>query len=79
MKECAWVKSIFIYLEKDILAINKGNIFSFSFHKIKDYKLPHKLDISNGFPVIRDSNYGFGRRPTDAASLRYVEYPDPVE
>lgn len=50
-----------------------------SFHKIKDYKLPHKLDISNGFPVIRDTNYGLGRRPTDAASVRYAECPDPIE
>ncbi|XP_036140512.1 LOW QUALITY PROTEIN: EF-hand domain-containing protein 1 [Monomorium pharaonis] len=50
-----------------------------SFRKVKDYKLPHKLDILNGFPVVRDTNYGIGRRPTDAVSVRYTKGPDPVE
>ncbi|XP_011708053.1 PREDICTED: EF-hand domain-containing protein 1-like [Wasmannia auropunctata] len=46
---------------------------------VKDYKLPHKLDTLNGFPVVRDTNYGIGRRLTDAASVRYAEGLDPVE
>jgi len=41
--------------------------------------LPHKLDVLNGFPVVRDTNYGIGRRLTDAASIRYAEGLDPVE
>ncbi|XP_029679187.1 EF-hand domain-containing protein 1-like [Formica exsecta] len=53
--------------------------YTFRDVNIKDYKLPHKLDISNGFSVIRDTNYDLGRRPTDAASLRYAECPDPIE
>ncbi|KYM99290.1 EF-hand domain-containing protein 1 [Cyphomyrmex costatus] len=46
---------------------------------VKDYKLPHKLDVLNGFPVVRDTNYGIGRRLTDAASVRYAEGLDPVK
>ncbi|KAG5312699.1 EFHC1 protein, partial [Acromyrmex insinuator] len=46
---------------------------------VEDYKLPHKLDVLNGFPMVRDTNYGIGRRLTDAASIRYAEGLDPVE
>ncbi|XP_014473279.1 PREDICTED: EF-hand domain-containing protein 1-like [Dinoponera quadriceps] len=50
-----------------------------SFYKFQDYKLPHKLDILNGFFVVRDTNYGIGKRPTDAASAAYAEVPYRVE
>lgn len=63
-----------------IASVANEDVLNFSsFRKVKDYKLPHKLDILNGFPVIRDTNYGIGRRPTDAASVRYAEGLDPVE
>ncbi|XP_071628495.1 EF-hand domain-containing protein 1 [Temnothorax longispinosus] len=53
--------------------------YTFRDISVKDYKLPHKLDVLNGFPVVRDTNYGIGRRLTDAASVRYAEGLDPVE
>ncbi|KAL0103394.1 hypothetical protein PUN28_017572 [Cardiocondyla obscurior] len=53
--------------------------YTFRDVSVKDYKLPHKLDILNGFPVVRDTNYGIGRRLTDTASVRYAKGLDPVE
>ncbi|XP_011138125.1 EF-hand domain-containing protein 1 isoform X2 [Harpegnathos saltator] len=53
--------------------------YTFRDVSLQDYKLPHKLDILNGFPVVRDTNYGTGRRPTDVASAAHAEVPYPVE
>ncbi|EZA47764.1 EF-hand domain-containing protein [Ooceraea biroi] len=53
--------------------------YTFRDVSVRDYKLPHKLDVLNGFPVVRDTKYGIGRKPTDAASVRYADAPDPVE
>ncbi|KYN40389.1 EF-hand domain-containing protein 1 [Trachymyrmex septentrionalis] len=53
--------------------------YTFQDITVKDYKLPHKLDVLNGFPVVRDTNYGIGRRLTDVASIRYAEGLNPVE
>ncbi|KAL6265166.1 hypothetical protein P5V15_005251 [Pogonomyrmex californicus] len=72
-------RDISVIFRIDALVINRVVLNFSSFHKVKDYKLPHKLDILNGFPVICDTNYGIGRRLTDTASTRYAEGLDPIE
>ncbi|KAG7205804.1 hypothetical protein KM043_007749 [Ampulex compressa] len=53
--------------------------YTFQDPTIREYKLPHKFDILNGFRVSRDRNIGFGGKPIDAESVAFTKDSDPIQ
>ncbi|XP_076639105.1 EF-hand domain-containing protein 1 [Colletes latitarsis] len=47
--------------------------YTFRDHSIDDYRLLQKFNFLNGYRVVRDSNFGIGGRPIDAASTAYIK------